>query len=165
MIRSMTLITLALAWPLAAPAAAPTQDDLNKLNKSLNPTATPDTDGVDVHVRVPGQNIDQQGNRLVMSTPGTTKEERKRHLPLAKVTPTAAFVPAWTKQRALEERIFSAEKGKLISRAWALKLKERMELLNIKYGLKVHPDGSGLTDGQMKALVTELEKIEKTIFN
>jgi hypothetical protein len=53
MLNKMSWLALAFAWPLAALAAQPSAADLDALNRSLNPTSTPNAYGLDSHFSGP----------------------------------------------------------------------------------------------------------------
>jgi hypothetical protein len=153
------------AYSLLAPALAAAANDLSALNRSLNPSPTPNVYGIDSHLTTPDLNVDQQGNHIFKPTPTPTAKERAAHLPQSQVTPTTEFLPVARDLRDFETRLEASEQGGLISHSQAQGFKDRLEILKIKYGIKQKPDGSGLNSGQRKKLKAELAALRKELLD
>jgi hypothetical protein len=154
---------VAAAYCLLTPALAGAATDLSALNRSLNPSPTPNLYGVDSHLTTADLNVDQQGNHIFKATPTPNAKERLAHVPQSQVTPTADFLPLARDLKDFELRLEASTQGGLISSSQAQGFKDRLEILKIKYGINQKPDGSGLNSGQRKKLAAELAALRRDL--
>lgn len=153
-----------LAWAAAASAAQPSPADLARVNRSLNPTPTPNLYGTESRIHTDDLSIDAKGNRLFTDpTPAAGPPDNTEHRVAARVKPCPAFRPLWTQAHDFEAQIDSYERADVISRKRANAFRERLALLRMKYGLARKPDGSELSRGQIKGMGAELAAMKKEL--
>ena len=163
---SRLLPILLIACALSAHAAQPSPADLSRLNRSLNPTKTPNVYGLESHINAGGQDIDAQGNHLFARvTPGSSPKDNTEHRVAARVKPCKAFLPLWTQLGAFDEQVDAYQRDAIISRARANFFRERVALLRINYGVAHTPDGSKLSPSQIKGMTAELKEMNDSLLH